>query len=239
MLYKKEMLMQKPIGIIGAMSDEVKGLIARLSSHKSELVGGIEFHTGEISGKSVVIAQCGVGKVFAAMCAEAMIIKYSPRLIVNTGVGGAIADTLACADTVVADKAVQYDMDTSPIGDPVGLISGINKIYFDSDERASEIVVSSAEELSIPVKRGIIATGDKFVADPVLKNEIKERFSASVCEMEGGAIAHVCYVNSTPFCIVRAISDGADGNSPLDFPTFLKIAVKNSEALTLSLIEKY
>lgn len=231
--------MNRPIGIIGAMSDEVNGLISRLDSHKTELVGGIEFHTGEIMGKCVVIAQCGVGKVFAAMCAEAMIIKYNPSLVVNTGVGGAISEHLACADTVVADKALQYDMDTSPIGDPIGLISGINRIYFDSDERATKIILDSARELSIPAKRGIIATGDKFVADAGLKREIAERFSASVCEMEGGAIAHVCFVNSTPFCIVRAISDGADGNSPLDFPTFLKIAVKNSEALTLALIEKY
>ncbi len=232
-------MIDAPIGIIGAMSDEVAGLISRLDNPSSELVAGIKFHTGTIFGKKVVVAQCGVGKVFAAICATAMIIRYSPRLIVNTGVGGALSHGLACADTVVAEKLVQYDMDTSPIGDPIGLISGINRIYFDADERASDILVSSAEKLGILVKRGIIATGDKFVADAQTKKYIVDNFSADVCEMEGGAIAHAAYVAGTPFAVVRAISDGADGNSPLDFPTFLAIAVKNSQALTLALIEKF
>lgn len=228
-----------PIGIIGAMSDEVAGLISRLDNPSSELVAGIKFHTGTIFGKKVVIAQCGVGKVFASMCATAMIIRYSPCLIVNTGVGGALSRELACADTVVAHRLVQYDMDTSPIGDPIGLISGINKIYFDTDERASELLVSSAKELGIPVKRGTVATGDRFVADPETKEYIVKNFAADVCEMEGGAIAHAAYVAGTPFAVVRAISDGADESSHLDFPTFLAIAVKNSQALTLALIEKF
>lgn len=232
-------MIDAPIGIIGAMGDEVAGLISRLEDPASEIIAGIKFYTGTIFGKKVVVAQCGVGKVFASMCATAMIIRYSPRLIVNTGVGGALSRELACADTVVAERLVQYDMDTSPIGDPIGLISGINKIYFDTDERASEVLYSCACELGIPVKRGTVATGDKFVADALTKRYIVDNFSADVCEMEGGAIAHACYVAGTPFAVVRAISDGADDNSVLDFPTFLAIAVKNSQALTLALIEKF
>ena len=228
-----------PIGIIGAMSDEVSGLISRLQNHKCEKVGGIEFHTGTMFSKNVVIAQCGVGKVFAAMCAEAMIIKYNPSLLVNTGVGGAIAEGLSCADIVVADKLVQHDMDTSPLGDPKGMISGINKIYFEADTRASDILLDAAANLGIPAKRKTIASGDVFVASGELKSKIASEFSAAVCEMEGAAIAQVAYVNSVPFAVVRAISDSADGNSPMDFPTFLKIAVKSSESLTLALVEKY
>ena len=229
----------RPIGIIGAINDEVSGLISRLANHKSEVVGGIEFHTGTIFSKEVVIAQCGVGKVFAAMCAEAMIIKYNPRLLVNTGVGGAIAEGLSYADIVVADRLVQHDMDTSPLGDPRGMISGINKIYFETDERAADILMDAAESLGIPAKRKTIASGDVFVADGELKAKIAKDFSAAVCEMEGAAVAQVAYVNGVPFAVVRAISDSADGNSPMDFPTFLKIAVKSSESLTLLLIEKY
>ncbi len=229
----------RPIGIIGAMSAEVEGLISKLENHKSEVVGGIEFHTGRIFSKDVVIAQCGVGKVFAAMCCEAMIIKYSPRLIVNTGVGGAISSELSCADIVVATSLCQHDMDTTSLGEPRGIISGINKIFFDSDECASDILMAEAKRLGIPAKRGVIATGDLFVADSEKKNFIAQTFGASVCEMEGAAIAQAAYVSGVPFAVVRAISDGADGNSPLDFPTFLEIAVKSSESLTLALIEKY
>ena len=105
------------IGIIGAMDAEVNGLISKLEGHRIEAAGGIEFHTGRLLRREVVIARCGVGKVFAAMCAEAMIIRFSPDLIVNTGVAGGLDPNLKCADIVVAEKLCQHDMDTSAIGD--------------------------------------------------------------------------------------------------------------------------
>ena len=228
------------IGIIGAMSDEVDGLIARLADHKEEEICGMKFHTGSIFSRPVVIARCGVGKVFASMCAAAMIIRYSPALIVNSGVGGALSTELACADIVVADKLVQHDMDTSPLGDPVGMISGINRVYFEADARAIEILRDAAERAGIPAMVGAVATGDSFVADDAARDRILKHFPDSLCcEMEGGAIAQACFVGNTPFAVVRAISDGANGDSPLDFPSFLKIAVASSEKLTLALIENY
>ena len=227
------------IGIIGAMEIEVNDLVSRLENKESHLVSGITFYTGDLLGKRVAIARCGIGKVFAAICAEVMILKFAPKLLVNTGVGGALASGLNTGDIVVADKLCQYDMDTSPIGDPVGLVSGINRIWFETDEKAREILLTSAVELGLSASLGSIATGDRFVATRDLKNQIVENFGASACEMEGGAIAHVAFVNETPFIVVRAISDSADGEASMDYPTFLGIAAKNSTALTLSLVEKY
>lgn len=227
------------IGIIGAMEIEVNDLVSRLENKESHLVSGITFYTGDLLGKRVAIARCGIGKVFAAICAEVMILKFAPKLLVNTGVGGALASGLNTGDIVVADKLCQHDMDTSPIGDPVGLVSGINRIWFETDEKAREILLTSAVELGLSASLGSIATGDRFVATRDLKNQIVENFGASACEMEGGAIAHVAFVNETPFIVVRAISDSADGEASMDYPTFLGIAAKNSTALTLSLVEKY
>lgn len=227
------------IGIIGALADEVSDLISRLKGHTVQTLGSIDFHLGELEGKSVVIAKCGVGKVFAAICAEAMIIGFSPKLIVNTGVGGALAKGLSVTDTVVADKLVQHDMDTSPIGDPVGLISGINKVWFETDERAREILVRSAEKLGLKAVTASVASGDKFIADKADKEKIVANFGASVCEMEGAAIAHTAFVNNTPFVVIRAISDSADEGSSMDYMTFMPIAAKNSAALTLELVREY
>ena len=227
------------IGIIGAMDDEVRELISRLSDRTTETASGIEFNIGELFGKRVVVAKCGVGKVFAAICAEAMIIKYNPALVVNTGVGGALDKTLRPLDIVFADKLVQHDMDTSPIGDPVGLISGINRVYFETDARALSVLTESAKELGTNYLVGTVATGDKFISEKADKERITSLFAASACEMEGGAIAHTAFVNGTPFMVVRAISDSADGEACMDYPTFLPQAVKISTALTLALVEKY
>lgn len=227
------------IGIIGAMKPEVEGLVARLDAPTKETVSGVDFYTGELFGKRVCIAQCGIGKVFAAICAEIMILKYSPSLIVNTGVGGALAEELLPCDTVVAKSLVQHDMDTSPIGDPIGLVSGINKIFFDADARAVEILLSAAKSLGLRAFSGTVATGDKFIASADDKAAIVKNFAASACEMEGCAIAQTAFVNSTPFAVIRAISDSANGESTIDYPTFLPIAVKNSTSLTLALIKEW
>ncbi len=227
------------IGIIGAMDVEINGLVAMLNDKKSESVSGITFYTGELLGKNVVIAKCGIGKVFAATCAEAMIIKYSPRLIINSGVGGALAKDLGTGDIVIAEKLCQYDMDTSPIGDPIGLVSGINRVWFETDRKAIRILKSAADALSLKARVGSIATGDRFVATKEFKDEIVRNFGADACEMEGGAIAHVAFVNNTPFVVVRAISDSADGEASMDYPTFLGIAAKNSTLLTLALVKTY
>lgn len=227
------------IGIIGALNDEVREIISRLDGRVSETVGSIEFNMGTLYGKKVVIARCGVGKVFAAICAEAMIIKYSPSLVINSGVGGALDKTLRPLDIVFADKLVQHDMDTSPLGDPIGLISGINQIYFETDKRAREILEESARTMGINYLIGTVATGDKFICAKEDKEKITSSFGASACEMEGGAIAHTAFVNGTPFMVIRAISDSADGEACMDYPTFLPLATKVSTALTLALIEKY
>ena len=231
--------MKVDIGIIGAMASEVDGLVAALSEHESETVGGILYHTGMLEGKRVAIARCGVGKVFAAICAEAMIIKYSPSLVINTGVGGALAAGLKTTDIVIADKLCQHDMDTSPLGDPKGLVSGINKIYFDTDERAVGILKSSAERLGLNAYVGTVASGDKFVADKSDKDRIVSQFRAMACEMEGAAVAHVAFVNETRFAVIRAISDSADGDATMDYPTFMPIAAKASSMLTRELIREY
>ena len=229
--------MKVDIGIIGAMEPEVEAIIATLEEKNSETVSGITFYTGRIGDKTVAVAKCGIGKVFAALCAQTLILKYSPDLLVNTGVGGALASGITTGDIVIADSLCQHDMDTSAIGDPKGLVSGINVIYFDADKRAGEILLASASELGLNARLGRIASGDKFIASKEDKTRIIADFSADACEMEGCAIAHTAFVNGTPFAVVRAISDSADGEATMDYPTFLPIAAKNSTNLTLALVK--
>lgn len=231
--------MKVDIGIIGALEEEVSSIINMLSDYKKETAGGIDFHLGTLYGKSVVISRCGVGKVFAAICAQAMIIKYSPSLIVNTGVAGALSPELRCADIVIGSELCQHDMDTSPLGDPVGLISGINKIFFECDMDAVNIIKDSCEQNNYRYLVGRIASGDKFIAEKSEKEKIISAFSAYACEMEGAAIAHTAFVNSTPFVVIRAISDSADGEASMSYLEFLPIAAERSSRLTLSLVKNY
>ncbi len=231
--------MKVDIGIIGAMEPEIEALVNMLSEGQMHLISGVTYYTGMLENKKVAIARCGIGKVFAALCAEAMILNFSPSLIVNTGVGGAVAAGLSTGDIVIADKLCQHDMDTSAIGDPVGLVSGINKIYFDADRRAVQLLLAASKTLSLNAKVATVASADKFVASAEDKKRISRTFSAAACEMEGCAVAQVAFVNDIPFAVVRAISDSADGEATMDYPTFLPIAARNSQSLTLELVRAW
>ena len=138
------------IGIIGAMGIEVRTLSALLENKKSETISGIEFLSGTIFGKDVVLAVCGVGKVFSAMCAEAMILKYSPEFIINTGVAGTLTDKLSIGNIAVSKDVVHHDLDTTPLGDPAGLISGINIVKIPASDKIREKLVSAIKTQNVP-----------------------------------------------------------------------------------------
>ena len=214
------------IGIIGAMQMEVDALQAAMESPASETVSGITFISGRIGNHDIVTAQCGIGKVFAAMCAQTMIMKYSPEAIINIGVAGSVTKGLQVLDIAIADKVCQHDMDTSPLGDPVGLISGINQIYFPADTRLVQIIADAAEAKGCRYAIGTVASGDQFIHTPEKKKFIRETFGASAAEMEGGSIGHVCFVNNVPFAVLRTISDG-DG-AAMDYSVFAPKAAMQS-----------
>jgi len=226
------------IGIIGAMDVEVENLKAKIENKKIEAFSGIEFVSGKIFDKDVVVAKCGIGKVFAAICAEAMILKYNPEFIINTGVAGTLTAELSIGDVAISESVCQHDMDTSPIGDPKGLLSGINIINIPADEYLVNLAETVIKEQNINCKKGIIASGDQFIASKEQKNFILSEFLAIACEMEGASIGHVCYVNKVKFLVLRAISDSADNSSHMDYPTFLKMASENSTKVTFELIKR-
>ena len=227
------------IGIIGAMDIEVEKIKGFLTEIKEEKISGVNFVSGKFGEKDVVVAKCGVGKVFAGLCAEAMVLKYSPELIINVGVAGCLDPGLKIGDIVIADSVCQHDMDTSPLGDPVGMLSDINIIKIPADKKAYKLFEVCAKELQLPYSVGTIASGDQFVSSGDKKKFIVDTFGAKSCEMEGGAIGHVCYVNNVPFAVLRAMSDGADDGAKMDFPTFAKMAAENSTQVIKTFLSKF
>lgn len=219
------------IGIIAAMNVEMDSLRSYMKDTQTEVISGVTFVRGTLEGQEVVTAVCGIGKVFAALCAQTMILRYQPSAIINTGVAGTLTKALDIGSIAVSSAVVQHDMDTSAIGDPVGLISGINIVEIPADEALSAKLCACAKEMDIQTAAGVIASGDQFVASSERKAFITDNFHAIACEMEGAAIGQVCHVNGVPFCVLRAISDSADGSSHMDYPTFVKMAAEQSVRL--------
>lgn len=229
--------MNKTIGIIGAMDIEIDGLVAKMTNVNTKKISNIIFYQGEISGKSVVVAKCGIGKVFASICAQTMIMEFKPSVIINSGVAGTLTRELGVLDIAIAKNVAQHDMDTSAIGDPVGLISGINLVYIDANNDVVNALENACKALNYKALSGTVASGDKFVASSEDKNRIATTFGAIACEMEGASIGQTCYVNNVPFGILRAISDGE--GAELDYQEFAPLAAKQSIKIVKKFIEEY
>lgn len=220
---------KKCVGLIGAMEIEVAALRAAMTDAADEVVSGIRFTKGVLDGCPVVAAVCGVGKVAAAMVAEAMILRYGVDALLNTGVAGGLADCLVVGDIVLAENVVQHDMDTTALGDPAGLISGLNIVKIPADKALTECLHTAAQKAGFLPLCGTVASGDLFVAKAEDKARIKHLFDAVACEMEGAAIGQVAYTNGVPFAVLRAISDGGDG---MEFSEFVTLAAERSVAVT-------
>ena len=224
------------LGIIGAMDVEVAMLKERMTEKKTEQRGKIEFCIGKLEGLDVVVAQCGVGKVHAAMCTQTMCDRYEVTHIVNTGIAGSLDNELDIADVVISRDAMYHDMDATNFGYPFGKVPGVDVIGFPADRQLAELAFAASEEKNPGhTKYGRIATGDMFVSDPAAKQRIIENTGASCTEMEGAAIAHTAYQNGVPFVIIRAISDKADHTAEMDYPTFEKIAAEHCASITVGL----
>ena len=220
------------VGFICPMDCELAAVTRLMEDVQECAFGALTFYEGRIGGRAAVAVKCGVGKVFAAIAAESMILGFSPDLIITTGVAGNLTQGLSIGDIVVSTAVVQHDIDTSPIGDPVGLISGINKIEIESDKGAADTMCRVLDTLGICYARGVIASGDQFIASDAARERIVSVFGAACCEMEGAAVGQVAYLHGVPFLVLRALSDDANGHSPDDFPAYcVRVSETSSKAI--------
>ena len=231
----------RPIGIIGAMDMEIEALVWAMEETGTETMAGLVFHQGTIEGVPCVVARCGAGKVNAALCAQAMIDLFSPKLVLNLGVAGGIGENVHIGDVVLATACVEYDFDTSALDNcPVGQMSlpGVEGlvIQLPCDRDLTQLLAKEAQRLYGRVHLGVVATGDKFVADPQLGDWLQKEFGAMACEMEGGAIAHACLVNQVPCAVLRTISDNAHDSETVDFVTFANDSARKAQEFLKTVI---
>lgn len=210
------------IGIIGAMDTEVKTLVSNIQDAKTTEYGGLTYYQGKIFNTDVVVVKSGVGKVNAALCAQYLAVHFGVDKVINTGIAGAAGKGLGVFDFVVSTKAVYHDVDVQIFGYKKGQIPGLD-LYFTADEvlaeKAIEVFNKSDFAKEHKIVKGVVASGDQFIADKAVKQEIIKNFEPMCVEMEGAAIAHACSLNKVPFVIIRCMSDCADdsANSTYEF----------------------
>lgn len=226
------------IGIIGAMEIETAFVGGVYAQYK---IAEMTFNLCKISNTDVVVAKCGPGKVNAALCTQILINEFKVDSVINMGVAGALNNELNIGDIFIAENSIQTDIDTSAVGDPLGLVSGINVVNFKTDLNIMANLVQAACRLKKSYMVGNISTNDKFIASEQDKKSLYGLFNCDACDMEAGAVGHTCYMYDIPYGVIRCISDKADNSAQMDYPEFLKMACATSKEVLreyVKIIEK-
>ena len=220
------------LGIIGAMEQEVETLLSLLEERNTTTHAGVAFHEGRLDGKDVVVVQCGIGKVNAALCVQMLCDFYQVTHLVNTGIAGSLDAALDIGDLVISVDAMYHDVDVTNFGYVPGQMPGM-PASFPADSALVNAAFAAAEAVNPGhTRKGRVASGDQFVCEQGLKDKIIAVTGAACTEMEGAAIAQAAYRNGVPFVIIRAISDKADNSADMDYPTFERIAAHRCAAAT-------
>ena len=237
--------------ILGAFEQEIILLEDELLDLQEQIIGGIRFVCGNLSGKKVVIAFTGIGKVNAAMTTTLLIEHFKPDKVIFAGIAGAVNQQLQPGDIVIAEKTAHHDMGALW---PEGLfhkwvknrLNGLeNPVFFDGDEQLLKLAERAAKQIEFSsigivsgqrnprVVKGVVVTGDSFIASAGKCAELRKKLNADAVEMEVAAVAQFCFQRGIGFLVVRSISDNADEGVVLDKQTFYILAAKNSSSLVI------
>ncbi len=252
---------RRTIGIMGAMPEEIDGVVALLSNCKVIEIGKRTYFSGQINGIDTIVVFSRWGKVAAATTVTTLIHEFQITELLFTGVAGAISPALKIGDIVLAKRLIQHDMDARPLMKQYE-IPLLSQIYLESDATHLTIVskainalieseslhevIGEASLTKFNVYQpqlflGDIASGDQFFSSNKQKNILNEQLPEVLCvEMEGASVAQVCYEYEIPFSIIRTISDTADDQSHIDFPSFIKkISSKYSAAIISNIFQEF
>jgi adenosylhomocysteine nucleosidase len=227
------------IGLIGAMDEEIAHIKESMTQIQEVPLGGFVFLTGVIQEKVVVLLQCGIGKVSAAVGTSLMIQNFQPMYILNTGSAGALDNHLSIGDVVLGRELVQHDVDVTAFGYEIGQLPKMPRLFLSDFELLSR-AANHLSDLSygFQIVSGLIASGDRFVNSTKDLQHIGNQFAGcKLVEMESAAIAQTCHMLNTRVLIIRSVSDKANEEGAGDFKTHITIASKNAAQVVLELVQ--
>lgn len=224
------------LGIVGAMQVEIDAILPKLKNVTEKTHAGQKYYAGKLGNTEVVVTCSGIGKVNAAIATQCLIDNYGPDAIINTGIAGNLSNELHIGDVVVSSAVTYHDFDSK-------LLEKFypHKVEFTADKKLIELAQNAIEqgtEKPVKQKTGLVITGDIFLEDTALKNELTQKYGALCVEMEGAAIAHCCAKNDVPFVIIRSISDNADDGAQEVYENFEKEVAHFTANIVVYLVEK-
>ena len=216
-----------------AMSKELDLLLPLLNDSEESRMSGFEFHRGKMGRHDVMVMQCGIGKVNAAMGTLTLINAFLPDYVINSGVAGGADASVNVMDVVAGERVAYHDVWCGPESE-LGRVQGL-PLYFGGSKRLLELI--PAQDI---IHKGLICSGDQFIDTMESVNRIKGNFpEALAVDMESGAISQVCYLCNVPFLALRVISDspGASHDNTRQYLDFWDDAPRESFKIVKDIIK--
>ncbi len=220
-------------GILGALDAEIALIRENMTVSEEIERFGTTFYKGELHGKQIVLACCGVGKVNAAVCAAFVLGTLGADCIINVGIAGAMKTGLHILDVVISDEVGFHDQDA------VMLKYYPQRAFFTADAQLAALCDNACAEiprLAGKYIHGRIVSGDQFVSTAAVKQSINERYAPACVEMEGAAIGHAAFMYEKPYLVIRTMSDAADDDADESYDNFIDDAAKTSAEIIIKML---
>lgn len=222
------------IAVIAAMDKEVDAIVSIMENCVTKIKSNITLIEGTLAKRPLIVMKSGVGKGSASMATTILLENYNIDRVINIGTAGGLCGNQSILDAVVSTTIVQHDFDTSPVDGKEGI-----GLYFEADHDLGDMCEKALQQMGVHVHRGLIASGDTFVAHDDVVEKLMKAFPNAICaEMEAGAIAQVCTHYQIPFVVLRSLSDIAcHKNSHMDFTTYVEKASMRSATFCLEFMK--
>jgi adenosylhomocysteine nucleosidase len=226
------------IAIVAAMQPELDHLRSQLTENSTLTYHGFDFHCGTIANQEVVLIQCGIGKVAAAIATTIIVDKFSPSAVINTGSAGGLDANMNIGDVIIGAELRHHDVDVTPFGFEYGQVFDMPAAYHSEKALMDTAALALSKQNQISATLGLIVTGDSFLYQPEKVSWLQQQFpNAKAVEMEGAAIAQTCYSLNVPCVVIRALSDIAGKSSHMSFEQFLPLAGERSANMVIEMLK--
>ena len=192
------------IGIVVAVEFEAINIVLGEPTSTMQLCNQ-EVSVYKRQAHELYLYRSGPGEIAATIASECKV-----DIIMNYGIVGGLSEEMKIQSICIVDKVVHYDFDTSQIDNvEIGRYSDYPSIYL----YPSRTLIQIAKEVEPRLYEATCASGDKFVGSMEKKNELRETFSADICEMEAAGILLTCHKNKIPSLFIKVVSDGLTGDA--------------------------
>ncbi|MGL4394091.1 MAG: 5'-methylthioadenosine/adenosylhomocysteine nucleosidase [Brevinema sp.] len=228
-------------GIIGAMAEEIVLIKEHMNDIVTTTIGDVEFHQGHINNQKIILCQSGIGKVNAAFASTLLIFHFKVKAILFSGVAGGVKPELNIADLVIGTDFLHHDVDATALGYKISELPDGYLSLFHADKKLSKMIFDIAGDLfgSEKVFEGRIISGDQFIASYDKIKEFQTLYNAYAVDMESSAVAHIANKSGVPCCVIRSISDKADGEANEIYSSFFRDAALKSAQLVVELCNRH